>query len=261
MRRESAEASAHSPTEQQSASLQEMAALEGAKVLQGVKAKGIPGQQGPPGVVFISRIGSPGLPGEPGEIGPPGYPGPPGPEGDSIIGPSGVEGERGDDGPIGPPGERGEMGAEGPPGPPGDQPAETEKWEKLLSNYDHTLQEMEKYGGEESKQMSEDLGLMYQKIALFHARANMLKNSTLDYEAFIENSDKELEDSLSKSSSLQAAAQSLSTENDDTELLSAEKIQESLVKKGCTRNAALGSGPKGVALTLATFTTVLLLWQ
>jgi len=197
---------------------------------------GPPGPVGEPGWVFVGQYGEPGPPGEDGAAGMTGMPGPPGPDGDSIIGPSGPEGAQGPRGPPGGPGEVGDVGPEGPQGPPGDQPLETEKWEKLLDNYDKTLQEMEKIGGVENKRMSQDLGLMYQHVALYHARSQMLKNNTADLEGFIHGEEGKVQATLSNTARLTQDADHMGTNTADHDLKDAEKMQSILTDAQMQQN-------------------------
>lgn len=235
---------------------------------------GEPGAVGEPGWVFVGQFGEPGPPGEHGDLGPPGIPGPPGPDGDSIIGPSGPEGSQGDRGPVGDEGEIGEVGPEGPEGPPGDQPLETEKWEQLLDNYEKTLQEMEKYGGVENKHLSQDLGLMYQHVALYHARAMMLKNNTLDLESFLENTASKLKGALLKTKKVRSDASEMTLKTDEKDLEDAERMstimantkmnnqEAQAVKINCRNSSsALRPGLLATLLCLAASSLLPRLWS
>jgi len=155
--------------------------------------------------IMAQRMAS-GVGSEPGSgpcvTGPPGPPGPPGRPGTMMAGPRGPPGNVGPPGLAGPTGKQGIKGPPGAVGEVGEQPKLADHWEKLLDDYGNRLNQMEEGGERFSRAVSNEIGLMYARVALYEARSGALKNGTLDLYAYLRRGTHEILGSLREASNV-----------------------------------------------------------
>eukprot|EP00933_Yihiella_yeosuensis_P072373 TRINITY_DN80757_c0_g1_i1.p1 TRINITY_DN80757_c0_g1~~TRINITY_DN80757_c0_g1_i1.p1 ORF type:complete len:439 (+),score=134.88 TRINITY_DN80757_c0_g1_i1:124-1440(+) len=204
-----------------------------------------PGPRGPagkPGLVVVGVVGEAGKAGAAGKQGPQGPQGPPGVPGASIIGPQGPPGPKGPRGPKGAAGSAGVQGPQGPVGPSGDQPKEAENWEKLLDHFSNRLSAMETYGNAETRKMSKELGLLHQKVALYHARFGALANGTSDLDQYMKNNYGRVKASLEDAKMLDRIVHRMGTRTPRRDLVEAERLVP--VMLGAERDAVAAKKKK-----------------